>query len=653
MNCQDIARILDEQEVDGLLAAEHSDVLAHLATCRECARDWQVHARLSQVGIPAVPAELRALYASQVAGVAGASAGRRSRFIVIGTLVAVAAAASMLAVQLTGSARPGEAIVDTAQEEAAAEPVASQEIPAEVHVEEIAQPATKSEQASVVTSTNPAQLKIVLMPTRYDSTDKAANPAIDAFQSSLLQALRNIPDVIVEVAGNAASAEDRPANRVTVVSPRFTTLSSGDRVYHSGGGEYTWSESGSIRNPRGLRFVEVVLQPAIQNKPYSNSGLYQYIDSNGIPTGGTCGGQGAAIDVRSTSLANGARPGDSTAAWSCPPSPEVLAARLIAALRPQAAPSASDTVQFISRLADASAPVRDREAAFLELRERARRDALVLDASAIEAITAYIGSLPAEQRASSLLLLRLVRQPGLVVPLLASLQQDGDEKVRLQALSVLAREYTSDSRVRTALETVARQDASRLVRMVAQRTLSGDAQWEPYVVATLMDKSLSTPERLAPAQYEAGLANFPEGFEKMQSYLGSAEVTRQLLDIIQELRDQARQSEAGGVPGRGAFQGFRGGQQPQDQEIQSVTGLLSITNPSAAIDVWIRILTEDPQSRSGLAVTALNKLMEKPDDPRVRKLIDDIAAGKAGPELRDRLERYKASRPWVAQPPPP
>ncbi len=91
MNCQDIARILDEQEVDSLLAEERSGVHAHLATCRDCARDWQIHAQLLGVTIPAVPAELRALYVTQAAGVVAPGARRRGRFVVIGTLVTVAA----------------------------------------------------------------------------------------------------------------------------------------------------------------------------------------------------------------------------------------------------------------------------------------------------------------------------------------------------------------------------------------------------------------------------------------------------------------------------------------------------------------------------------------------------------------------------------
>ena len=106
MNCQDIARMLDEREVDGLSATEQADVQAHLVICRDCARDWRIHARLSAAAIPAVPAELRAQYAPQVGGGAGPGARRHSRLIVVGAVVAVAAAAAMLVLRMNGPVAP-------------------------------------------------------------------------------------------------------------------------------------------------------------------------------------------------------------------------------------------------------------------------------------------------------------------------------------------------------------------------------------------------------------------------------------------------------------------------------------------------------------------------------------------------------------------
>jgi len=100
MNCQDIARLLDEKQVDELLADEQSSARVHLATCRDCARDWQIHAQLSNTVIPAVPAGLRARFPTQVASGSSPRTHWRSRLVVIGAMVAVATAATMLTLQM-------------------------------------------------------------------------------------------------------------------------------------------------------------------------------------------------------------------------------------------------------------------------------------------------------------------------------------------------------------------------------------------------------------------------------------------------------------------------------------------------------------------------------------------------------------------------
>jgi hypothetical protein len=117
MNCQDMARILDEQEVDGLLAEEQSGVQVHLNTCRECARDWQIHAQLAGVAIPAVPAALRAQFTPQMVAASRNGGHRRNRLVVIGVLIALAAAAATLLVQKDEPVPPVVAIKESAQTE--------------------------------------------------------------------------------------------------------------------------------------------------------------------------------------------------------------------------------------------------------------------------------------------------------------------------------------------------------------------------------------------------------------------------------------------------------------------------------------------------------------------------------------------------------
>jgi hypothetical protein len=117
MNCQDIAHILDEREVESLLAERRSDVQAHLATCHDCARDWQIHSQLVGVTVPAVPDALRAQFSPQWVAASRDGRKRRNGLVVIGALVALAAAAATLLVQKSDPAPSVAAIKDSAQTE--------------------------------------------------------------------------------------------------------------------------------------------------------------------------------------------------------------------------------------------------------------------------------------------------------------------------------------------------------------------------------------------------------------------------------------------------------------------------------------------------------------------------------------------------------
>jgi len=114
MNCQDIALLLDDHEVDDLLAAKQPAVREHLSACGECARDWQIQVQLSNAAIPEVPAALRARFAIRAAGVAQPGKRPRGRFVVIGTCIALAAAASILALQMKEPRMPAAATVVSA-----------------------------------------------------------------------------------------------------------------------------------------------------------------------------------------------------------------------------------------------------------------------------------------------------------------------------------------------------------------------------------------------------------------------------------------------------------------------------------------------------------------------------------------------------------
>jgi hypothetical protein len=105
MNCPDIARLLDEKNVDQILATEQQDLHLHLTSCPACARDWHIHAQLVAAAIPPVPDELRRQFPKQLAHSFRSRLRWRKSLIAIGAVAAMATAAAMLALR-QGSQAP-------------------------------------------------------------------------------------------------------------------------------------------------------------------------------------------------------------------------------------------------------------------------------------------------------------------------------------------------------------------------------------------------------------------------------------------------------------------------------------------------------------------------------------------------------------------
>ncbi|HUG73700.1 MAG TPA: zf-HC2 domain-containing protein, partial [Steroidobacteraceae bacterium] len=102
MNCQDIAQILDDGDTRRLDTGLRRAVEAHIAGCPECARDWHNHDHLTTRSLPAMPPVLvaRCRELTACATPAGRSQRTGKRYIVVGALAALAAAAAMLVIGL-------------------------------------------------------------------------------------------------------------------------------------------------------------------------------------------------------------------------------------------------------------------------------------------------------------------------------------------------------------------------------------------------------------------------------------------------------------------------------------------------------------------------------------------------------------------------
>jgi hypothetical protein len=108
MNCQGVARIVDTGRFDSLNATDLQDAEAHAHQCRHCAPLWIMHSRLAASHVPGMPSDLsrHCLALVTAAGKVPASHRAPRLVIVVTSLVALAAAASMLGVNLSDKLAP-------------------------------------------------------------------------------------------------------------------------------------------------------------------------------------------------------------------------------------------------------------------------------------------------------------------------------------------------------------------------------------------------------------------------------------------------------------------------------------------------------------------------------------------------------------------
>jgi hypothetical protein len=108
MNCHNIARIIDSGEFSAVSDSDRRDAEEHALSCRHCARLWIPHSRLAVSPVPEMPPDLARHCQALVAAAAKGSVSHRAprMVIVVTSLIALAAAASMLGVGLSSRLAP-------------------------------------------------------------------------------------------------------------------------------------------------------------------------------------------------------------------------------------------------------------------------------------------------------------------------------------------------------------------------------------------------------------------------------------------------------------------------------------------------------------------------------------------------------------------
>lgn len=146
MNCEGINRIIEDGNLDTLSASEMSEADAHAQSCGHCAPRWLSHTRLAAASIPSMPPELsaRCLAALRSQNSAPRHAPRRVMFVV-GGLVALAAAASMLTLNIGNEPgpQPQEVVSAVLPAAAPAEALPAEIIPESHATPEVAEPAAR------------------------------------------------------------------------------------------------------------------------------------------------------------------------------------------------------------------------------------------------------------------------------------------------------------------------------------------------------------------------------------------------------------------------------------------------------------------------------------------------------------------------------
>ncbi len=220
MNCQDISLAMDDRDIGASGEPERRDFDAHLATCPDCARDWEIHTRLAATPTPPLPADLlsRIRMSSPVPAKVG---GRRtsSGLVIIGAVVVLAAAAAMLAVHSMRTPAPAAAPVAKLEAPAAL----PAPLPAPESIESVAiaapvvarpeQPRATEEESPFVQPRPVVKLRTVrVLPLQNQATGTAFT-AVETFFVAFLDDLRANHGLVVIAPDQAEPAATAPAER--------------------------------------------------------------------------------------------------------------------------------------------------------------------------------------------------------------------------------------------------------------------------------------------------------------------------------------------------------------------------------------------------------------------------------------------------------
>jgi hypothetical protein len=444
---------------------------------------------------------------------------------------------------------------------------------------------------------------LIVLPLRQASLDPASLAPAEAFHAALVAEMRKMPGLALLLPGVTAPPESAQSADflLTVTTLEARALPGGTtafRVADSRGGAALSAAS----NASGRQWpVEIRIQPIGQS---------------------TSAGFTSTLQI-----------GDDTA--SLP----MLAARQMELLRVRIFPDVQMKQQLIARIRDASLPATERNTALDDLLGAQRERGRALDAVDIGVIVAGAAAMPAEERARLWRSLRGAPHAELVDTLVDSMRRDPDIQVRFEALATLAADYAAEARVRSAIEAASREDPAQLMRMAAQRVRNGEAEWRRYMVSTLKDASLPLLDRLAPLLLAAQSATTPVETLGMRTLTADEEIVKLLEAMVRGSWFDYTQTESIGA----ALELLAGGASPAASSL-----LVEIQQESAPPAGQVASAT--PMTPPQISPAAMSWLMKNRNNPRARRILDDLARGRADPQAAFMIEQMMQQRPPPRRP---
>jgi hypothetical protein len=490
MNCKEVSLALDDRDIGALNETERSQFDEHLATCPDCAHDWELHQRLVAGAVPEMPAGMPTQVRGMVAARSPGRTGRTPvRLALLGAVLALSAAATMLVMR--NADQPISPL-------AAAQPMPST-MPvgggahSNVDGPLPALPTANSSVASTGAVDEPAvrqqapDYTVRLLPLQNRASDVVTGAAADLFYATLLDELRNAYGIALI---HPYSTDVAPH---VAVDCEITVRTEGMR-----GGKFEASVSylpkgaGKLCSPGGAVMKAIDIAP--------NCGVSELSSCNDPAS--------TAVALTRTLLMVAGAPVDPLQ-------------------RPRS----------LARLSDLKLDPRVRLKLLQELvgymeggiRAAGYTKRLELDPIIIRAaIDLGVNSTDAAIRAKTWRAMRAVRvPPALTNPLIAAAQRDLDDGVRLEAVATLVADFADDTAASQALAAIASNDSRPVIRALAQRNVTGEALWRNFIVASLKDRGMPASERAAALYFQAketGPGGLKDLFDEEEAVNALAEV---------------------------------------------------------------------------------------------------------------------------------